>query len=369
MNLFVLLVLLFAASELVLTAVQFLLRKRKFKPAIRIVLIVVKLLLGIGFAVLVLAGPVQLRAVQPLMMAAYVAIFADAVADICCSLFFLIAKKERSFAAVKTVSLVFGIAFLVFGIVNMETVSARNYTFTSEKLHNVHKLVFAADLHVGSAQPFSVTEKTVDAIREEHPDAVILGGDITDDYTTKAEMEAAFALFRDFPCPVYYIFGNHDLQGHAEYANGLQYTEEEFVNAITENGILVLRDSFAQLGDDVLILGREDISAGEKRINAEDIVNPLPDAYLIVADHQPGEAKSNLAVGTDLQISGHTHAGQLFPLRWLYALIGGYVYGEYDVDDAKMVVSAGACGWRMPLRTEARCQYDVIRLKPAAPQN
>ena len=77
MNLFVLLVLLFAVSEAVLTVVQFLLRKRSFKPAVRVVLIVCKLLLAIAFAVLVLAGPVQLRVVQPLMMAAYVALFAD----------------------------------------------------------------------------------------------------------------------------------------------------------------------------------------------------------------------------------------------------------------------------------------------------
>ncbi len=368
MNLFVLLVLLFAAVEVVLSVLQFLLRKRKVKPAIRAVLIAVKLLLGIGFAVLVLAGPVQLRVVQPLMMAAYVALFADGVADLCCCILFKICKKERSFAVVKSVSLAFGIAFLVFGILNMQTVSSRSYTFTSEKLKNAHKIVFAADVHVGSAQPFSVTQKTVEAIRAEQPDAVILGGDICDDYTTKAEMEDTFALFKDFGCPVYYVYGNHDLQGHADYAIGLQYTEAEFEKAITDNDILILRDSFAQLGSDVLILGREDMSAGEKRIDAAKIVNPLPDAYLIVADHQPGGVKENLAVGMDLQISGHTHAGQLFPLRWFYALIG-YVYGQYQVEDAKLVVSAGTCGWRMPLRTEAHCQYDVINLKPEAPQN
>lgn len=367
MNLFVLLVLLFVLSQAVLTLVQFLLRNRKIKPGLRVVLIVVKLLLAVAFAVLVLAGPVQLRAVQPLMMAAYVALFADGVADCCYGLFCHFAKKERTFAAEKVVSLVFGVAFLVFGILNMQTVSAKRYTFTSEKLTNLHKIVFAADVHVGSAQPFSVTEKTVEAIRAEQADAVILGGDVTDDYTTKDEMEATFALFKDFGCPVYYVYGNHDLQGHAEYANGLQYTEEEFEQAMTDNGIMILRDHFAQLGSDLLLLGREDFTGGEKRKAAEDIHNPMPDAYLVVADHQPVGVKDNLALGMDLQISGHTHAGQLFPLRWLYALIG-YVYGEYSVGDAKLVVSSGTCGWRMPLRTEAQCHYDVITLKPAAPQ-
>ncbi|MBR3620138.1 MAG: hypothetical protein IKN56_01415 [Clostridia bacterium] len=66
-----------------------------------------------------------------------------------------------------------------------------------------------------------------------------------------------------------------------------------------------------------------------------------------------------------MQISGHTHAGQLFPLKFFYGLIGGYVYGDYEIDGSVMNVSAGACGWRMPFRTEAHCNYEVITLKPA----
>ena len=365
MNLFVLLILLFAASEAVLTLIQFFMRKRKVKPWLRAVLIVVKLLVAIAFAVLVLAGPVQLHIVQPLMMAAYVALFADGIADALYSIICLIRKKEHCFSVEKVIGLVFGVAFLVYGILNMQTVTPHTHTYTSEKLKSEHKIVFAADIHVGSAQPFSVTEKTVKDMQKELPDAVILGGDITDDYTTKEEMEATFALFKDFGCPVYYIFGNHDLQPHAQYANGQQFTEQEMAQAMSENGVMILRDSYAQIGSDVLLLGREDISAGDNRMKAEDIINPLPEAYLIVADHQPGQAKENSGIGMDLQLSGHTHAGQLFPLKWLYALIGGYVYGDYEVGDAILNVSAGACGWRLPLRTEAHCNYEVITLKPA----
>lgn len=368
MNPFVLLILLFVVCEIVLTAVQFLLRKRKCKLWVRILLIVLKFLLSFSFAALVMAGPVQLRVVQPLMMAAYLVLLGDAVADLFYSVYQYGFKKERKFVAFKVVSLLFGIAILVYGMLNMQYVSARSHIYTSEKLFSEHKVVFVADMHVGSAQPFSVTEKTVDAMRKELPDALILGGDITDDYTTKEEMQATFALFKDFGCPVYYIFGNHDLQPHAEYANGTQYTEQELEASLTENGILILRDTYAQIGTDLLLLGREDISAGKLRKKASKIVNPLPEAYLIVADHQPVQAKENLKIGMDLQLSGHTHAGQLFPLKWLYALIGGYVYGDYEIGDAVMNVSAGACGWRLPLRTDAHCNYEVITLKPAPRQ-
>ena len=368
MNTIVLLILLFAAVEAVLSVVQILLRKRRPGTVVHVVLIVSKILVAIAFAALVLAGPVQLRAVQPLMMAAYVVLFADGVADAVYSIICKLCKREPKFAVSKTISLVFSVAFLAFGILNMLTVTPKYHTYTSEKLTNRHKLVFVADLHVGSTQPFHVTEKTVKAIKSEHPDAVVLGGDIVDDYTTKEMMENTFALFKNFDCPVYYIYGNHDRQGHAEYANGQQFTEADLDAAMTANGVFVLRDSYAQIGSDVLLLGREDISFGEGRLDAKDIVNPLPDAYLVVADHQPAQAKENLEIGMDLQLSGHTHAGQLFPLRWLYTLIGGKVCGDYKVGDAIMNVSSGASGWRMPLRTEAGCHFEVITLKPAPRQ-
>ena len=275
-------------------------------------------------------------------------------------------KKTRSFGVFQAVSICCCVLFFVYGFFNMQIVKPHQYTYTSDKLTSSHKIVFAADIHVGSAQLFSTTQKTVEAMKAEAPDCVILGGDVFDDYTTKEEMQQTFALFRDFGCPVYYIYGNHDLQGHAEYAIGHQYTQEEFEQTMKENGVILLKDDFAALSPDVVILGRQDISAGTDRADAASLVNPNPDAYLIVADHQPTDfVKNSLSIGTDLQLSGHTHAGQLFPLDLLYKLIG-YVYGEYKEDNAVMVVSAGACGWREPLRTAVHCNYEVINLQPAA---
>lgn len=371
MNIIVVFVLWFVVAEALLTAVQLLLRKKKVKPAVRVVLAVVKVVLAVGCAVLVLAGPVFLRKVQPLMMALYVALLADGPVDLVCAVIDAIRKGTRKFAPYKIISLLCGVIVLVYGIWNMQTVKPTDHTYTSEKLTQTHTIVFAADLHVGSAQPFETTKKTVDAMIALHPDCIILGGDITDDYTTKEEMEATFALFKDAGVPVYYIYGNHDLQGHAKYAIGLQYTKAEFEHAMAANGITILADAYEELAPDVVLLGRQDFTAGDGRADAAALTaaNPNPDAYLVVIDHQPTGAKDNLATGMDLQLSGHTHAGQLFPLRALYALIGGYVYGDYDLDGATLNVSAGVCGWRMPLRTDAHCSYEVITLKPATAAN
>lgn len=364
MNIFVEFTLWFLLAEAILTAVQIPLRKKKPKPVLRACLIAGKALLGIILGVLVLAGPVQLRVLQPLMMALYVALLADAAGDAVYCIVCAVAKKERRFGVAKAVGLVCGALLFVYGVVNMETVSPEYRTYTSEKLTDTHTVVFIADLHVGSAQPMEVTEKTVKAVKALRPDATILGGDIVDDYTTKEEMEATFALFGDFDTPVYYLYGNHDRQGHAEYAGGVKFTQNDLEAAMEANGIVILKDAYAAIAPDLVLLGREDISEGEGRAEIGTLKNPNPEAYLIVADHQPVQFKENLEAGTDLQLSGHTHAGQLFPLRALYTLIG-YCYGDYYEGDAVLHVSSGACGWRMPLRTDAKCHYDVITLLPA----
>lgn len=361
---FVSFLLLYLAAQALLTLIQLPLRKKEMKPAARIVLIVVKALLGIACAALPMAGPVQLRPVQPFLMALYPALLMDAAADAVYSAVQAIRKKERRFGAVKALSLVLGTLFFAYGVVNMEIVTPEYHTYTSEKLAQEHTVVFIADLHVGSAQPFSVTEKTIAQVRALQPEATILGGDIVDDYTTKEEMEATFRLFASFETPVYYLYGNHDRQGHADYAGGKKFTQADLEAAMEANGVHILKDSFAQLAPDLLLLGREDITEGDGRADISTLKNPAPEKFLIVADHQPVEFKENLPVGTDLQLSGHTHAGQLFPLGALYSVIG-YCYGDYTEGDAVMNVSAGACGWRVPMRTDAHCHYEVITLKPA----
>ena len=363
MKIFIIWTLLFIICQAILSVIQFLLRKKKIKTAVHIVLIVVKALLAVAFAVLPMAGPVQLRPVQPFMMAMYAVLLADAAADAVYSIICAVRKSERKFGVGKAFSLALGILFFVYGTLNMQIVLPNYHTYTSDKLESEHKIVFAADIHVGSAQPFSVLEKEVKAMANEKPECIILGGDITDDYTTKEEMKKTFELFGSCGVPVYYLYGNHDRQKHAQYANGMQFSAEELEKTIKDSGVTVLKDEYTELDSDLLLLGREDISEGGERAKAETLKNPSPEKYLIVADHQPFEFKENTATGCDLQLSGHTHAGQLFPLCAMYSVIG-YAYGDFEEKGATMNVSAGACGWRVPFRTEKHCYYEVITLKP-----
>ena len=349
---------LFFIVQAVLTAVQYFTAGKTMKLPVRILLIPAKALVAVAFALLVMAGPVFLRPVQAVLTAVYAALLPDAAADL---LTLILYRKKRRFAHLRLASFILGAVFFVYGTVNMQIVRPDYHTLTSPKLRESYRIVFLSDLHVGSAQRFETTRRTIEKIGAVHPDLVILGGDITDDYTTRAEMEETYRLFGALGVPVYCIDGNHEIVQHPEYTE-IEYTYDELLGALEQNGIVLLRDEYAEIAPDLLLLGREDLADPSKR---QPVSKPDAEQFFLVADHQPTSIKEHLAMGADLQLSGHTHAAQFFPLGLLYPLFTP-TYGEYAYDGGAMLyVSAGAGGWRFPFRTEAHCGFEVVDLQPA----
>ncbi len=299
------------------------------------------------------------------LAALYAVLLPDAVADILTLPFVIKSRKEKRNHN-RMQMIVSGVCvaiFLVFGTFNMQTVTANRFTYTSEKLSNEYKVVFISDLHVGSSQSIHTTESTIRKIDEENADCVLLGGDIVDEYTTKEEMEETFSLLGEINAPVYFIYGNHDRQPTGDMIGGRTFTDEELEDAILSSGITILKDEWVSFSDDLVIFGRESYNCDDR----EDIstISPRPDnAFVLMADHSPFETDDTAASSADLQLSGHTHAGQLFPMRWFIAMTGD-VYGFYRCSSTDVYVSSGACGWRFPIRTETGCHYEVVTLQPA----
>ena len=305
-------------------------------------------------AFLPMAGPMAFRPLHPLMMALYVALMMDSIAMAIYLIVNKYGKKERKWLFLTAISCILAVLFLTYGIINMQTVTPKEHTYTSSKLTNEYKVAFLCDIHIGSAQPVAKTKETIGKIKAENPDFTFLGGDFVDEYTQKDDMIEAFSAFKDFTTPVYFIYGNHDPHGN--------FTVEDLEACLHDNNIIIVRDEFIPLASDLTLLGREDASIDDRKdIGA--LVNPYPDTFLLVVDHQPTTFKDNCKLGIDLQLSGHTHGGQLFPLIEMYSIIED-AYGEFHNGSSTLLVSAGASGWREPLRTGVGCHYEIITLKP-----
>jgi hypothetical protein len=157
-----------------------------------------------------------------------------------------------------------------------------------------------------------------------------------------------------FPGGIYYSFGNHDLMLGLNRVKGVLSHERISVmdgRRIIIDGLQIIGISFSF--DKRFDLGRALSSASYDSV--------LPSILLF---HEPkliGEAKEK---GVDLELCGHTHRGQMFPINWITrAFYRGYDYGMYHEDDFSLSVCAGTGTWGPPFRTNSRSEIVAITLK------
>lgn len=307
-----------------------------------------------------------------LTTAVYIALGADLLADVCRGVVRLLRrmrKKDARSPYKRTVILTacLCVALFVCGSVNEKRSAVTTYTLRSEKLSRPYTVVFISDIHFGDPNEPDRLRRNVDTINAAQPDIVILGGDVTDDFSSRAEMEEAYSILGELNADTYFIFGNHDRQAHAFLANGAKYSEAELIEVIEANGITVLRDEAVPIGGELILIGREDESRpeGRKALNA---IAGADDRsrFRLIADHQPYDTEELGDFGAELQLSGHSHAGQLFPNRWLMHLEGYNVYGQDNIGQTVLLVSSGEGVWHTPFRTEAHSEIMIVELLPAA---
>ncbi|MBR5341746.1 MAG: metallophosphoesterase [Erysipelotrichaceae bacterium] len=319
------------------------------------------LMMVLAYFLIASASPFLWKYGYPLM-GIYIALLADCFYE-ALLLFFFFVRKDRLSSFKKILSVMIMILVFGYGTINMQIIKGNRLTYASEKLKNKYTIVFLSDLHFGSSQSQNTVLKALNEIKELKPDCILLGGDITDEHTTKEEMEWLYRQLSLLEAPVYYIYGNHDRQDRGDYIGGRKYSEEELEEAITGNGIEILKDDYVMLYEDLVLLGREDISR-EDRLEVEKLRKRPADAYVICVDHCPYQNDEIIKMAADLQLSGHTHAGQFFPMKTVYILYGLNTYGNYRIGNTDLYVSSGISGWYLPFRNEAHCNYEIIELLP-----
>lgn len=268
------------------------------------------------------------------------------------------------------------IAFIIFLVIIIGSVYGMNhieltqYNLTTDKIDNgSYSIVWVSDIHYGTVQNPQLVKESISKINDLKPDIVVLGGDIVDERTSKEDMNEVFRQLGEINSTygTYYIFGNHDTQpSSTDYENGNRtFSDEELERTITGNGIRILNDEKTQINGDIVLVGRSDPKWDDAvdRIDIVDILNESDRSrYVVVLDHQPVEYEQNSRQGGDLQISGHTHGGQVFPFAIMEELMGYLIYGEYHFGNMEQIVSSGLTGWGWPMRNEAKCEYVLINI-------
>lgn len=346
--------------------VTFFLRKKEIKldnNLIRIFLIILKSIITIvlAYGIAAVSIPIVWK-FEYLFGTLYIVLIADVFFDIINMIMLLFCKNTFSFKFIEIIRLSITLFVFLYGTLNSQIIIPNHINYTSEKIKNEIKFVFLSDVHYGAAQTKITVENAFLKIKNINPDFIVLGGDITDENTTKEQMEEIYSIIGSTGIKTYFVYGNHDRQPEADYVGGKKYSNEELESIIKNNEIEILKDDYIYVNENIILLGREDITVLE-RLKVEDLKQRSNDAYVICIDHSPYQETDIKKTKADLQLSGHTHAGQLFPLKTVYKLGVNNIFGKYKMDNTDIYVSSGFSGWGMPLRTEEHCNFEVVTLK------
>lgn len=217
------------------------------------------------------------------------------------------------------------------------------------------KIVLIADLHLGYNMGIGRMERTVTKINEQEPDLVVIAGDIFDnEYEAIEEPDKMAALFRDIHTKygVYACYGNHDTEEPVlagfTFSGGEKKTVSAAMDRFLEKaGIQLLSDEGVLIEDSVWLYGRPDRSlfyrSGENRRTPAQIMESLgTDKPVIIIDHQPAQLQELADAGADVDLCGHTHAGQMFPGNLIVSKIWENAYGYLKKGTLHNIVTSGA---------------------------
>ncbi|MDY0254234.1 MAG: metallophosphoesterase [Tenuifilaceae bacterium] len=221
------------------------------------------------------------------------------------------------------------------------------------------KIAAASDIHLGTIISNGRLERFVQMMNEQKPDIILLAGDIFDEDLGPVIQNNMGDQLKQLSAPlgVYAITGNHEYIGGAEAA--IKYLED--------HGITVIRDSVVTPQGLLNVVGRDDRQAkmmsGKMRKPLELLVENIDNKlFTVMLDHQPYHLSQAVENGIDLQISGHTHHGQLFPLNLITKAMFEVSRGYKQIENSHFYVSTGFGTWGPPVRVGNRPEIVVIEV-------
>ena len=267
-------------------------------------------------------------------------------------------------AKLYTLISVLGFSFLIIvtGTINAFVIRVEKIKIRlpkkSAKLDHIN-IVALSDLHLGiimNRKQFGRIIKKINALR---PDIVLIAGDIIDESLAPVIWKDLGKMFLEINSKygVYAVTGNHEFIGGAERA----------VDYISKYGVKFLRDEIVLIDNSFYILGREDRDVSRftkiRRKQIPELMVSADSAFpTILLDHQPFNLSETSKNKIDLQISGHTHHGQMFPFNLITKKTFEVSKGYKKIDDTQFYVSSGVGTWGPPVRIGSRAEILQIQI-------
>lgn len=246
----------------------------------------------------------------------------------------------------------------VYGFVHATNIKTTSYDVHIEKsCKNLDSLKIAliADMHLGYSIGASHTQKMVDAVNAMNPDIIIFAGDFFDNsYDSIEDPDAVIEILKGMKSTygAYACWGNHDvsekiLVGFTFGGSNVKTQDERMYEFLDKANIKILKDEVTLIDDSFYLIGRLDSqkpgSNDGSRLTPVELIEKVDDEDkpIIVMDHQPRQLQELADVGVDIDLSGHTHDGQIFPATVITNIMWENSYGMIKKDNMYSIVTSG----------------------------
>lgn len=255
--------------------------------------------------------------------------------------------------------------FSAYGILNSWNLHVTKLQVAITGLTKDVRVMHLSDIHLGHFRGKNFLQKIVDKTNEENVDVVFITGDLFDGRIRLTK--ETLAPLTQLKAPAFFIEGNHD-----------RYTGVNTIkNLLRQINVNVLENEIALWGE-LQIIGLNHMRADGETFNMHAAGNSstikgtlgrlpiLKNKPSILLHHSPDGIKYANQYGVDLYLAGHTHAGQLFPVKFIAGLIFQYNKGLHDFKGTKIFVSQGAGTFGPPMRVGTKSEITLINLIPGA---
>lgn len=223
----------------------------------------------------------------------------------------------------------------------------------------MQRVVLVSDIHLGMMISDGRLDTLVNLVNRQNADVILLAGDIFDEDLGPVIKNNMGDILKNLQAKhgVYAVLGNHEFYGNATAA-------QEYLH---DHNITILRDSVIILPNGIVIAGREDITGkqmyGKSRMELDELLRGIDlEKPVIMMDHQPYKLDEVARSGVDIQVSGHTHHGQMWPFNYITGAMFEISRGYGKINGTHFYVSSGYGTWGPPIRTNSRSEIAVLEV-------
>lgn len=267
-------------------------------------------------------------------------------------------RKSFSFRLYTLSSMIFlSLAMVIGGAINLNTTRVTRYQISipkrKSKLDHL-RVAFAADFHLQENSNSRFVAKFVRKVNAMQPDIMLYGGDVVEGSDDKKISETILSTLKEIKTQygTFGVLGNHEFYGSR--GKGIFYENAD---------ITLLRDTMLNIDNSFYIAGRYDQHNRQRKSVEEILQSRTSDLPIIMLDHRPTQLQEVSQTPVEVQFSGHTHNGQLFPINYIIHRMYELSWGHKKIRDTHFFVTSGLRLWGPPVKTAGKSEIIIVDIQ------